>query len=55
MKRLRAYIDERTVVGLGGLALAAAGLAMVYLPLALIAPGAALFLLAVWPAKPPPK
>lgn len=48
MKLLRSIFDERTVVGLCGLALASAGFAMVFLPLALIVPGAALFALAVW-------
>jgi len=49
MKHLRTLLDERTVVGLCGLALLAAGCALVYLPLALIVPGTALFGVAVLP------
>jgi len=51
MKHLRALLDERTVVGLCGLGLLAAGCAFVYLPLALIVPGVALFGVAVLPKK----
>lgn len=51
MKHLRALLDERTVVGLCGLGLLAAGCAFVYMPLALIVPGVALFGVAVLPKK----
>jgi len=51
MNLLRSLLDERTVVGLCGLALLATGAALVYLPLALIVPGAALFGMAVLPRR----
>ncbi len=48
MRTLRTLLDERTVVGLCGLALLAAGCAMVYVPLAFVVSGVALFGVAVY-------
>lgn len=49
MKLLRDLIDLPTAAALAGLASVTLGLALVYVPLALIVPGAAVFGLSVWP------
>ncbi len=49
MRRLRAAIGLRELLALTGLVLMAWGLALVYVPAALIVPGALIFGLAVWP------
>lgn len=54
MNKLRSFIarqiDSRTVIFVIGLGLVSGGLVMVYIPAALIVPGAVLVALAVWRA-----
>ncbi|MDP9192282.1 MAG: hypothetical protein M3P06_11345 [Acidobacteriota bacterium] len=51
MKTLKDLFDVRTCGFIGGMILVTAGLTLVYVPAALIVPGAALAGLSVWGAK----